>query len=153
MNLVCNLTPSFKTIPISRPAVASSFVVVNFTNNKDSCYKFVKTVMKVARSHGIDIPSTTMDVSQHGIDVPSTTMDISRDRYLDLVTVHYNGGDEVGNVSKMQLLLAIFLLLLELFLHDCLLMCVFTLIVDSPIKTGIGNGSRGYSKSATVSSL
>jgi hypothetical protein len=45
--------------------------------------------MKVAQSHGIDIPRITMDVA-------------TDDRYLDLVSVHYNGRDEIDDVSLVE---------------------------------------------------
>eukprot|EP00571_Detonula_confervacea_P016014 CAMPEP_0172307988 /NCGR_PEP_ID=MMETSP1058-20130122/8723_1 /TAXON_ID=83371 /ORGANISM="Detonula confervacea, Strain CCMP 353" /LENGTH=1152 /DNA_ID=CAMNT_0013020311 /DNA_START=101 /DNA_END=3559 /DNA_ORIENTATION=- len=71
-------------VKFSRPAKLTSFVVVNFTNDKRSCHDFVKTVMRVAKGHGIDIPSMIMDISQN-------------DEDLDRVTVHYNGRDAVGD--------------------------------------------------------
>jgi hypothetical protein len=65
-----------------RPAKLASFAVVNFTNRDDSCYDFVKTALRVAESHGIEIPSTTKDIPLHH------------------VAEHYHGRDAVGDVSR-----------------------------------------------------
>ena len=56
--------------------------------------------MRVARSHGVDIPSTIMDISQDEQD-------------LDLVTQHYIGRDDVGDVSWMHFSTAILLPLFD----------------------------------------
>ena len=71
-----------------RPAKLASFAVVNFAN-KTSCYDFIKTTLKVAQSHGIEIPSITMDIGRD-------------DRWLDRVTEHYDGRDSVGEVSRWE---------------------------------------------------
>ena len=61
---------------------------MNFAN-KNSCYDFVKTTLRVAQSHGIEIPSMAMDMARD-------------DRSLDLVTEHYHGRDAVGDVSRWE---------------------------------------------------
>ncbi len=73
-----------------RPAKLTSFAVVNFAKEA-SCYDFVKTTLRVAQSHGIEIPSMTRD-----------------DRWLDCVTEHYNGRHPVDEVSKWGVLVYLF---------------------------------------------
>jgi len=43
--------------------------------------------LRVARSHGIDIPSVTMETA---------------DRYLDHVSVHYSGRNDIDDVSNCE---------------------------------------------------
>ncbi|KAL7551535.1 hypothetical protein ACHAWF_014721 [Thalassiosira exigua] len=53
----------------SRPSKLTSFVVVNFAPGKErSCHEYVRTVMRVAQNHGIEIPQMTMDLCQHNLD-------------------------------------------------------------------------------------
>ena len=74
-----------------RPAKLVSFAVINFTGNNrsSSCYEFIKKVLDVSQSHGIEIPSMTMDAAKD-------------DRYLDLVSVHYNGHNAIDDVSRLN---------------------------------------------------
>ena len=71
-----------------RRANITSFAVVNFTPDKASCYDLVKRILRVAQSHGIEIPSTMEAASRD-------------DRWLDCVTEHYSGRNSVDEVSKM----------------------------------------------------
>ncbi len=57
---------------------------MNFTNR--SCDEFIQTVVKVARNHGIEIPSILDEHSQ---------------RMLDCLTVQYHGGDPVGDALEV----------------------------------------------------
>ena len=74
-----------------RPAKLVSFAVINFTGNNrsSSCYEFIKKVLDVSQSHGIEIPSMTMDAAKD-------------DRYLDLVSVHYSGHNAIDDVSRLN---------------------------------------------------
>lgn len=68
-----------------RPAKLTSFGLVNFNNNKGACYELAKTVMRVAESHGLVIPSITMEISRS-------------DRLLEELSVNYTGRDAVEEV-------------------------------------------------------
>lgn len=90
MMLLCYLSSVERTNSIDlyfRPSKLASFAVVNFTNDKRSCDDFIRTVLRVARSHGIDIPSVTMETA---------------DRYLDHVSVHYSGRNDIDDVSNYE---------------------------------------------------
>ena len=87
--MLSNSTCSFLSKLHYRPAKLASFAVVNFTGNSRSCYDFIKKVLQVSQSHGIEIPSMTMDAAKD-------------DRYLDLVSVHYNGHNAIDDVSRLN---------------------------------------------------
>lgn len=71
-------------VTFSRPAKLTSFALVNFTNDRRSCYEYIERQMKVAQSHGMVIPSTIMKFSCDS-------------HYIDLVTEHYQGRDPVND--------------------------------------------------------
>lgn len=65
--------------------------MLNFTSDDYGCFNFVKNVIGAAQDHGIDIPSTTMDVCSSKDD-------------LDLVTIQYQGPDALDEVSQDSVL-------------------------------------------------
>ena len=68
----------------TRPATLSSFAVMNFSGR--SCNNFIETVVRVARSHGIEIPSI---------------LDERNERMLGYLTEHYRGGDPVDDALEV----------------------------------------------------
>ena len=72
---------------ITRSAKFTSVVVVNFTNNKGSCYDFVRRTMKAAGEHGLEIPGVIKDIISDDRD----------DQCLDQLSVHYNGNNAVDD--------------------------------------------------------
>ena len=69
-------------LSLSRPAKLASFAVVNFA--RENCNEYVNTVLRVSQSHGIEIPSTTMEAAT---------------QHLEDLSVYYPEGDAVNDVS------------------------------------------------------
>ena len=91
-----NLYSSTKSKSSTRPATLSSFAVMDFTNDRRFSHDdernrycsdmFIETVVRVARSHGIEIPSV---LNEHN------------DHMLDCLTEHYRGGDPVDDALEV----------------------------------------------------
>ena len=64
---------------------------MNFTNNRGSCYDFVRRTIKAAGKHGLEIPGVIKDIISDNGD----------DQCLDQLSVNYNGNNAVDDVSNI----------------------------------------------------
>ena len=87
-NIYTKLIYCFKTY---RSAKFTSVVVVNFTNDRGSCFDFVRRTMTAAGEHGLEIPGVIEDIISDDRD----------DQCLDQLSVHYNGNNAVDDVSNI----------------------------------------------------
>jgi hypothetical protein len=85
------------TFLLTRPATLTSFAVANLTSDKESCYDFINTELRILRKHGIEIQSETMMISENDylLDLVSEQ---GRDSVDDALQVAFRAVQKVRNI-------------------------------------------------------